>query len=161
MIKHTFFILAFSGLISCTQVNTSGEKTITQGDDTVANVDISLSKTEALGDLIEAASQEEEKTELLFKASGAEPGWLAEIYNNKLRLLVDYGKDSVIVNDSFSDVNNDKGFSYDKKVTYNNKDYTLSVRVFNKPCTDIVGNQANRAVVVKLNDGIYKGCGGL
>ena len=44
MIKNTLIGLTALFLVSCTQVNTSSDKAITQGGDTVAEVDISLSK---------------------------------------------------------------------------------------------------------------------
>lgn len=138
-------------MISCTQVNSNGEKTITKGGDTVADVDISLSKYDAINELAEI----KEPSELLFKASGTEPGWFAEFYNDKLRLVVNYGKDSIWIEDSFEKVNDEKGFAYMK--TMNDKSVTISIE--NKPCTAASGEKADRLVILKFKSSIYKGCG--
>ncbi|MDF2448268.1 MAG: hypothetical protein K0R26_772 [Bacteroidota bacterium] len=138
-------------LLGCSQVNTNGEKTITQGGDTVADVNISLSKLDAISELADI----NEPSELLFKASGTEPGWFAEFYNDKLRLVVDYGKDSVWINDSFEKVIDAGGFTYLK--TLKDKDVTISVE--NKPCVNAAGDKTDRSVILKFNSAIYKGCG--
>jgi uncharacterized membrane protein len=138
-------------MFSCTQVNSNGEKTITKGDDTVADVDISLSKLDAINELAEI----KDPSELLFKASGTEPGWFAEFYNDKLRLVVDYGKDSVWIDDSFEKVKDESGFTYIKTI----KEKSVTISVENKPCTNAAGEKADRSVIVKLNAGIFKGCG--
>ncbi len=151
MIKTiTISVVAFC-LFSCTNVNSSGEKTITEGKDTVSDVNISLSKM----DMVEELSKVDEK--IIFKAIGTEPGWIAEFSTNKLRLIVDYGKDSVIIEDSFEKVNDESGFTYTKTVA-ENKSVTISVQ--NKPCTESgSGNKAERTVLIKYNTTVYKGCG--
>lgn len=143
-------ILALA-MISCTQVNSNADKTITKGGDTVADVDISLSKLDAINELAEI----KDPSELLFKASGTEPGWFAEFYNNKLRLVVDYGKDSIWIDDSFEKIKDDNGFTYMKTI----KEKSVTISVENKPCTSASGEEADRSMIVKLNNGIYKGCG--
>ena len=82
MIKNTLIGLTALFLVSCTQVNTSSDKAITQGGDTVAEVDISLSKMDAVEELSNIEEPKEDK--ILFKASGTEPGWFAEIYQYKI-----------------------------------------------------------------------------
>ncbi|MCD6019591.1 MAG: hypothetical protein K0S53_2712 [Bacteroidetes bacterium] len=138
-------------MFSCTQVNSNGEKTITKGGDTVADVDISLSKLDAINELAEI----KDPSELLFRASGTEPGWFAEFYNDKLRLVVDYGKDSIWIEDSFEKIKEEKSFTYMK--TLNEKSVTMSIE--SKSCTNAAGEKADRSVIIKFNNSVYKGCG--
>ncbi len=138
-------------MISCTQVNSNGEKTITQGDDTVTEVGISLNKYDAISELAEI----EEPQELLFRATGTEPGWMAEFYNDKLRLVVDYGKDSIWIDDSFEKIKDEKGFTFMKTI----KEKSVTISVENKTCTDAAGDKADRLVMIKFNNTVYKGCG--
>lgn len=157
MIKYiTVSVMAFF-LVSCTQVNTTGEKTITQGGDTESEVNISLSKIEALNSLAEM--DEEQTHKMVFKASGTEPGWFAEVYDNKLRLLVDYGKDSLILNSKFEDLDNEKG-SLIELNNENDKSKKNSIQIINKPCiADGSGDKMDRTVVVTYKTKTYKGCG--
>lgn len=158
MIKPLIACLITLFLVSCTDVNSSDEKTIKQGDDTVSEVEVSVSKLDALTNLVEEEAKKDQK--IVFKASGFEPGWFAEFYEHKLRLVVDYGKDSVIIDDSFEHVNDENGFSYTKTFTANNKPQSVTISVQNKPCTEASGNVTGRTVIVKYNTSIYKGCGG-
>lgn len=145
-------------LSACTQVNSKGEKTITEGDDTISTIDISVSKTGGLVDLVEEV-EKAESPKLLFKASGSEPGWFGEIYNNKLRLIVDYGKDSLIIEDAFKDFQNEKSFVYVKAITENNKANALSLSITKSPCVGASGEKEDFTVAFKLNNKTYKGCG--
>jgi uncharacterized membrane protein len=157
MIKYILLSLIVLCLISCSQVNTNGEKTITQGDDTIAEVDISLSKIDALNSLAEI---DEPKTDhLLFKATGTEPGWIAEFYGNKLRLVVDYGNDSLILDNKFEDLDNNLGYVFDN---HTNKDINkrVSIQIENKSCTDEgSGAIQDRHVIIVYKAKTYKGCG--
>ena len=151
MVKTITLSIAALFLFSCTDVNSSGEKTVKQGEDTVTDVNISLSKM----DMVEELSKVDDK--VIFKAQGTEPGWIAEFSYSKLRLVLDYGKDSLIVEDSFEKVNDKTGFSYTKTIA-DNKSITVSVQ--NKPCIESgSGDKAERTVIVKYNATIYKGCG--
>lgn len=156
VILLTSTVFAF---FACTQVNSNAEKTITQGDDTVASVEISTSKVDALNTLAEM-DEETQPSKLLFKASGIEPGWFAEFYSNKLRLLVDYGKDSLIMIDQkFEGLDDKEGFIFvvqgDKDISKN-----VGINIINKPCVDAgSGDNKDRMVVVTYKGKTYKGCG--
>lgn len=158
MKKYILFSSALFTLLACTQVNSNGEKTITQGDDTLASVEISTSKVDALNALAEM-DEEEEPSKLLFKASGIEPGWFAEFYNNKLRLVVDYGKDSLILeNQKFEGLDNKDGYLLE--LINDDKTKKYSVQIINKPCIDAgSGDKKDRTVVVTYKGKTYKGCG--
>lgn len=157
MIKYIVVSVITLFLVSCTQVNTTGEKTITQDSDTVAEVDISLSKYDAITELAEI---DEEKTQaLLFKASGIEPGWFAEIYDNKLRLVVDYGEDSLILDNKFEGLDDKNGYLFNVEGN-KNKAKNVQILLINKPCIDAgSGDKKDRQVSVLFKGKKYMGCG--
>ena len=151
MIKHILVGLAASFLVACTQVNTNGDKTITQGDDTIAEVDISLSKMDAVEEL--SKIDEPKKDKILFKAGGTEPGWIVEISQLKIRLVVDYGKDSMITEYKGPTINRNEDFEY-----VINKIFSLIAE--NKHCVDgASGEKMDRQVSVSYKGKNYKGCG--
>ena len=106
-----------------------------------------------------AEMDETETSTLLFKATGIEPGWLAEFYNNKLRLVVDYGKDSLILdNQKIEGLDDTKGYLLELINDGKTKQY--SFQIINKPCTDAgSGDKKDRTVVVSYKGKTYKGCG--
>ena len=101
----------------------------------------------------------EGESELLFKASGSEPGWIAEYYTDKFKLVVDYGKDSLIIQNisKYFDLNGGYSFSY--KNSEGGKEIHLNVKIEEKECIDAAGNKKPKTVTVTFNDKVYKGCG--
>ncbi len=150
MIKNTLIGLAALFLVSCTQVNTSSDKAITQGGDTVAEVGISLSKMDFVEELANIEEPKEDK--ILFKASGTEPGWFAEISELKIRLVVDYGKDSLIIDNKCAAINEKEDYNYSIKEN-------ISISAINKPCTAASGDKADRQVTILFKGKKYTGCG--
>ena len=129
------------------------------GKDTVSNVDISISKLDALSNLAEDEKPVDNHA-LVFTAHGSEPGWYAQFYNNHLKLVVDYGKDSVLINDVFEKLDDAKGYTYSKAKSENGEKYALSISIVNTPCVYAAsGDKEDRTVTVKLNNKTYKGCG--
>jgi uncharacterized membrane protein len=139
-------------LTSCTQVNSTGEKTITQGEDTVSDVNISLSKMDVVEELSNV--KEEESTELLFKASGTEPGWSAEFYKDRIFIVADYGTDKITIKrnnidlDQKTDLKIDIGSSVVDCIT-----------IENKSCTNAAGEKESRSVKLVYGGKLYTGCG--
>jgi len=151
--KKTYFAaLAFLILASCTQVNSTGDKTITQGEDTVSDVNISLSKMDAVEEL--ANMKEEGTAELLFKASGSEPGWTAEFFKDRIFIVADQGSDKITIKrnnidlDQKTDLKIDIGSSLVDCIT-----------IQNKPCTNMAGEKEERYVKLVYNGKLYTGCG--
>lgn len=102
----------------------------------------------------------EGESELLFKASGSEPGWIAEYYTDKFRLIVDYGKDSLIIRNVSKYFDSGDGYgSFSFKNTEAGKETRLNVIIEDQECTDEAGNKNPKTVTLTLNDKIYKGCG--
>jgi uncharacterized membrane protein len=102
---------------------------------------------------------EDGESELIFKASGTEPGWIAEYYTDKFKLIVDYGKDSLIIKNisKYFDVNGGYSFSY--KNSEGGKEIHLNVKIEDKECIAASGDKKPRTVTVTYNGKIYTGCG--
>ncbi|MES2513699.1 MAG: hypothetical protein V4580_06115 [Bacteroidota bacterium] len=151
MIKYFLIASATLCLVSCTQVNTNGDKTITQGDDTLAEVDISLSKMDAVEELSNI-EDEPKKDKVVFKASGTEPGWFAEISNLKIRVVLDYGKDSVNLDY--------KGPAFTEKAGFDYQGKGLSINIVPDVCVDAAsGDKKDSRVVISYKNKKYTGCG--
>lgn len=160
MKKVIYTISTIIIITSCKQITTSDSKNITMGEDTVAEMDIAISKLDQIAEITQEPEAEKLEQKLLFAAHGTEPGWFAQFYNNKLRLLVDYGKDSVLINDTFEKLDDAKGYTYSKAVSENGLKYALSVAIENVSCvSDASGDKEDRKVTVKYNNKTYKGCG--
>ncbi len=159
MKKIVIPVILLIALYACNQLNTNGNQNVTQGGDTVSNVNISISKVDALSNLAEEDPQNNNPI-LLFTAHGSEPGWYAQFYNNHLKLVVDYGKDSLLIDDVFENLNDAKGYTYSKAKNEHEEKYALSISIANTPCIySSSGDKEDRTVTVKLNNKTYKGCG--
>ncbi len=150
MVKNSLLGLSLVFLVSCTQVNSSGEKTVTKDGDTVADVDISLSKMDMVEELSKIDEPEADK--IVFRASGTEPGWFAEISKQKIRIVLDYGKDSLITEYSGPALTEGAGFEF------KGKDYTINVTP--DACIDAAsGDKKDSKVTITHNGKKYTGCG--
>lgn len=129
-------------------------------DSTEANMPVTSFQQLNEIDRQENLPEKEGAERLLLKAIGTEPGWFAEFYNNRVRMMLDYGKDSLsLYDDKFEEVSNDKGFRYKKEFDRNGKKVTLEVEIRNAPCTDPSGNTVSRTAQVRFMNKVYKGCG--
>ena len=129
--------------------------TLSEIDDTVkSETDV---KTETVSTEISLAAKP------LLIARGSEPGWYAEFFKDHLRLLLDYGKDSVLVEANFSDVVKAKSFksSYTKATAGKGKTkaIALAIVIDIKSCTEEAsGDKRERTITMKFNGKTYKGC---
>lgn len=98
-------------------------------------------------------------SEILFKASGTEPGWTAEYYTDKFRLVVDYGKDSLIIRNISKYLDPKSGYSFSFINSDNGKENRLDVKIEDKECIDAAGNKKAKTVTVTYNKKVYRGCG--
>lgn len=124
-------------------------------DDTVKSE--SAVKTETVSTEISLAAKP------LLIARGSEPGWYAEFFKDHLRLLLDYGKDSILVEANFSDVAKAKSFksSYTKSSAGKGKTkaIALAIVIDIKSCTEEAsGEKRERTITLKYNGKTYKGC---
>ena len=151
------FIMSVVLCYSCNQVKTEGTKNVVVGEDTVAEVDVAITKLDQIAELTEEPKQEQK---LIFTAHGSEPGWMAQFYNNKLRVLANYGKDSVIINDDFSALIEAKDYNYNKSVTINGQSSNLIITIQNKSCvSEASGDKEDKKVLMNFNSKTYSGCG--
>lgn len=139
-------------MASCTQVNSSSEKTVTEGEDTVSEVNISLSKLDAVEEL--ANMKEEGTAELVFKASGTEPGWTAEFYADRIFIVADYGTDKITVKRKNSDLDQ----KTDLRIDIGSSPVDC-IEIQNKPCTNAAGETESKYVKLVYNGKLYTGCG--
>ncbi len=123
---------------------------------------IGLSKTEQLIEHIEPIKPEQVTAKLLFTANGSEPGWYAEFYNTKLKLVLNYGKDSVLITDNFEDVTKNQTFAYTKSNVGSQNNAALAIAITNKPCiAEGSGQTMDKTVLIKYNNVTFKGCGSI
>lgn len=139
-------------IASCTQVNSNAEKNITEGDDTVSQVDISLSKLDAIEEL--AKTDDADTTTLVFKASGSEPGWIAEFYRNRIMIVADYGADKITVRRDNADLSANAETQIALKAGHAD-----AIRISPKPCTNAAGEKESYEVTLSYKGKLYKGCG--
>ncbi len=95
---------------------------------------------------------------LLLIARGTEPGWYAEFYSNKGKILLDYGKDSLMVDCDFEKIT-EKEFSKTIAIQQNNGTANLTINIKNKKCIEAgSGDEKDRQIELKVGNKIYKGC---
>ena len=152
--KNFLLAVLVAGLVSCEQI----EKIDKQMDADSTDVANEIEDLKSLGTLERMIAEGE--SELLFKASGSEPGWMAEYYTDKFRLIVDYGKDSLIIRNISKYFDSASGYS---SFSYVNKDggkeIHLNVKIEDHECTDEAGVKNPKTVTITLNDKVYTGCG--
>lgn len=152
--KKIFLVLLVASFTSCEQI----EKIDKQMDADSTDVANDIADLKSLGTLDRMTA--EGASELLFKASGSEPGWIAEYYTDRFRLIVDYGKDSLIIRNISKYFDSGTGYSsFSYKNTENGKEIHLNVKIEDHECTDEAGVKNPKTVTVTLNDKVYKGCG--
>lgn len=142
---------------SCQQENKSSDDHIERKDSTESLSEISLSKT----DIIEQLSEDEkENTTMLFKASGTEPGWFAEFYNDHLRFIFNYGKDSINLNKDFSNFKiSDKEYISNEISIVNHVNTTIQIQILKQECISASGDKKTHSVLIKSGNKSYNGCG--
>jgi uncharacterized membrane protein len=150
-LKKLFVLVLVIGLMACEQIEKI-DKMMDADSAEVANEIAELSGTLAAVERLAA----EGESKLLFKASGTEPGWIAEYYNDKFKLVVDYGKDSLMFSQKF-EPGGDYNLTY--SINENGKEIKLNLKIENKECTDAAGNKKEKSVTVTFNDKVYTGCG--
>jgi hypothetical protein len=155
---NKFFILFLSVLCfsACNQVEKMDKQLYEPGEDTTA--------VTSLNQLNEIDEQEKETernriSKLLMKASGSEPGWFAEFYNNRLRLVLDYGKDSLLLVDtSFEKVGDPTGFTYLNASISNGKNTSVKIKIDIAECVGASGEKQSRKISVTYKKKTYSGC---
>lgn len=158
--KYIYWISTLCLLVACNRTQTDGEKTITINADTVSSVNISIHKA----DTVLSSDKPAATPVLLMKLYGSAPNWYGEVYNDHLRLLVDYGKDSLVVHHNFESSLSNAGFVASvciaETVKAKFKEVSLTLTITGKPCVDANSNRVcERSVVMFYDKKTYKGCG--
>jgi uncharacterized membrane protein len=155
-------LVMLGALVSCNVPKDNGDETIP-----TSKLEVLTSISEE--DTVKATEEktEESTTNLreakdqkpLVIARGSEPGWYAEFFADHLRLLVDYGKDSLILDQDFSGINNNKTFNATIAESNDHKTIALSIAITDKPCTEEgSGEKREKSISIKYNNKTYKGC---
>ena len=148
-----FSILCFS---ACDHVEKLDKQLYEKGEDSTA-----ITSLDQLNEIDEQEKNTERNqvSKLLMKASGSEPGWFAEFYNNRLRLVLDYGKDSLLLVDtSFEKVADPAGFTYLNASISNGKNRSVKIKIDVAECVGASGEKQSRKISVIYNKKTYNGC---
>jgi hypothetical protein len=122
--------------------------------------EIPLSKTDLLISALDNEPSEEKTNTLLFKANGFEPGWLIEIYEQNIKVILDYGNDSLLVKADFSKMKKSEAFSFQAEVDKNGTKMPLNIKLENTSCKDEATGELKEAkVTMKIGDKSYIACG--
>ncbi len=149
--KKLFLALLVIGLVSCEQI----EKLDKQMEPDSTDIANEIADIKTKMDAVEQLSKEG-KSVLLFKAFGSEPGWYMEIYPSHMKVLFNYGQDSLLISDDFDNAADEKGFEY----SADNEGGKIKVKILNESCKDeSVGDTHNRKVEMIIQNKMYKGCG--
>jgi uncharacterized membrane protein len=156
--RYLSIIILVAILTACSQSHTTTEKNVVVNNDTVSKVEINIGKTDTVLNT--------KPYVLLMKLRGSEPGWYGEVYADHLRLLLDYGKDSVSISHNFDSSLSTKGFVASLCISETHKlkqqDVSLTLDIIGKSCIESAsGDKRERTVNLTLNKKIYKGCGEL
>ncbi|MBS1652106.1 MAG: hypothetical protein JSU07_08870 [Bacteroidetes bacterium] len=99
----------------------------------------------------------------LLVARGFEPGWYAEFFENKVRFIYNYGKDSLHIDFNFTGINAQK--KYNKTVVgvktphQTNGVPKFVVSILQKNCFEAgSGEKRDRVITISYNGKTYKGC---
>ena len=156
VIKSLAVVAIVIGFMNCEQI----EKIDAQMDADSTDVANEIADLKNMGMVEKLAEEGEVKSELIFVARGSEPGWLAEYYTDKFRLLVDYGKDSLIIKNISKYFDLKGGYSFSYKNSETGKEVRLNVKIEDKPCIEeSTAEKKSKTVTVTYNDKVYKGCG--
>lgn len=131
-------------------------------DGSVTNDTINKTETDTVSE--NSNSRTITKATLLLVARGSEPGWYAEFFSDHLRLLIDNGTDSLIIEKDFSDINSGNSYSSAIAETGNShnkimKTTAMAISIENKACSEEAsGEKREKSIVIKYNSKTYKGC---
>ena len=154
-IKRSLFVVSVIGLMGCEQIEKIDKQMDADSTDIANEIADMTGTLQALEKITEVG-----ESELLFKASGSEPGWIAEYYTDKFRLIVDYGKDSLIIKNVSKYFDSSTGYSsFSYKNSEEGKETRLNVKIEEHECNDQAGVKNPYTITVTLNDKVYKGCG--
>lgn len=132
-------------------------------DDNIATSKIELLTN--LGDIEEDTVQNNTETSTtapLLTARGSEPGWYAEFFKDRAMLVLNYGKDTVVVKHNFTNIASDKEFTARILEATNNKgkkrSADINIQINSKTCEEASGDKKDKQITITYNSTTYKGC---
>jgi uncharacterized membrane protein len=166
------FVVA-GALVSCNVPKDGNEETIpTNKLEALTNLEKEETKKEDTAKIVEKVV--EEKTDVenknlrvaktnkpLLIARGSEPGWYAEFFADHLRMLIDNGTDSVIVERDFSGINSDPMYNtpISKSANGSRERLAFTVSISNKKCIEEAsGEKREKEITILYRSKQYKGC---
>ena len=155
VIKSIAIVSIVIGFTNCDQVAKIDKQMDADSTD-IAN------EVSDMGGTLQAIAKltEESKSELIFVARGSEPGWVAEYYTDKFKLVTDYGKDSLVIKNISKYFDLKGGYSFSYKNSETGKEVRLNVKIEDKACIDeATAEKKSKTVTITYNDKVYKGCG--
>lgn len=149
--KKLSFAIIISFFLGCEQIEKI-DKQLEPDSTDVANEISDITKEMSAVEHLSKAGD----SKLIFKAFGSEPGWTMEIYPTHIKMMLNYGQDSLWINDDFTNADSEDGFVYSAD---NNND-KITIKIKNESCTDeSKGDKHNRSVECLIKNKTYKGCG--
>ncbi len=129
------------------------EKEIKALENAIAAIDTGTPAADTVGD----------RTKLLFKASGFEPGWTLEIYKKVIKARLNYG-DQKFEFERLKQPNDSMIYWNNYEESFNIKNDSLGKGPFTfmlikKPCTNSAGDVLSRQVKIFYDKKEFKGCG--
>lgn len=134
-------------------------------DDNIATSKVELLTN--LGDIEDDSVQNNTETSTsttapLLTARGSEPGWYAEFFKDRAMLVLNYGKDTVVVKHNFTKIASDKEFTARILEAANNKgkksSADISIQIKSKTCEEASGDKKDKQITITYNSTTYKGC---
>ncbi|MBI2722165.1 MAG: hypothetical protein HYX39_08315 [Bacteroidetes bacterium] len=159
MITKLFTLAFICILFSCNNI---------KPDDSIATSKIELLTN--LGDIEDDTLQQTKEETApsdspLLIARGSEPGWYAEFFKDRAMLVLNYGKDTVLVKQNFTTIASDKTFATrileisDNKGKKRSADITIQIN--SKTCEEASGDKKDKQITITYNSTTYKGCAGV
>ncbi|MCW3075898.1 MAG: hypothetical protein JWO32_507 [Bacteroidetes bacterium] len=125
----------------------------------------SVKNEKAAGTKSESSDKSSTKETPLLIARGSEPGWYAEFFKARATLVLDYGKDTLLVKHDFTTISTDKNFTAQISGSSNNRGEitaeSITINLTSKACTEASGENKEKSITLKYKGKDYKGCAGL
>jgi len=171
--KFVYCLILAGFIFSCNAPKDGNEETIpTSKIEALTNLEKEEAKNEDTVKLAEKVMDEKgdvdkknlrvaKNSKPLLIARGSEPGWYAEFFADHLRMLIDNGTDSIIIERDFSGINTDPLYNtpVSKNSSGNLERLAFTVSISNKKCIEEAsGEKREKEITILYRSKQYKGC---
>lgn len=171
--KFVYCLILAGFIFSCNAPKDGNEETIpTSKIEALTNLEKEEAKNEDTVKLAEKVMEEKgdvdnknlrvaKNSKPLLIARGSEPGWYAEFFADHLRMLIDNGTDSIIIERDFSGINTDPLYNtpVSKNSSGNMEHLAFTVSISNKKCIEEAsGEKREKEITILYRSKQYKGC---